>query len=195
MWSHYITFIWNQCRLHLLKQDLQNTVINFTSQGLDIIKKWSVINIKLLTKDRCNNILQKVLRILDGLCRHQNMNASLTYKNLLCLKLCIYDIDQIINYFELTPEEIILTASKIITKTLMKNITSQSLNPSTQYHRIQSPINTRSNTYICLIKQTHPTPTLTSTHNKEQSHTPLWTYRQINHKLLEEKTRQNQQNY
>jgi len=50
-----------------LKQTLQNIVSNFTNQGLDIMKEWPLINIKLLIKDRCHNILKKALSILDGL--------------------------------------------------------------------------------------------------------------------------------
>jgi hypothetical protein len=50
-----------------LKQELQETVRTFTKQGLLVMQKWSLINIKLLTNDRCHNILKKALSILDGL--------------------------------------------------------------------------------------------------------------------------------
>jgi hypothetical protein len=50
-----------------LKQKLQKIVSNFTTQGLEVMQEWSLINIKLLIKDRCNNILKIALAILDGL--------------------------------------------------------------------------------------------------------------------------------
>jgi hypothetical protein len=50
-----------------LKQTLKNIVSNFTTQGLEVMKEWSFINIKLLIKDPCHNILKKALFILDGL--------------------------------------------------------------------------------------------------------------------------------
>jgi hypothetical protein len=41
------------------KQELQVAVTHFTNKGLSIMKKWSIHNIQLLTKDRCNTILKK----------------------------------------------------------------------------------------------------------------------------------------
>ncbi len=50
-----------------LKQELQTIVNNFKTQGLDVMKRWSLYNIELLIMDRCHNILEKALHILDGL--------------------------------------------------------------------------------------------------------------------------------
>jgi len=43
-----------------LKQTLQNIISNFTTQGLEVMKEWSLINTKLLIKDHCHNILKKI---------------------------------------------------------------------------------------------------------------------------------------
>jgi hypothetical protein len=51
----------------LLKQELQTTVSLFITSGLEIMKKWSIINIQLLIKDRCNTIMKTAISILNGL--------------------------------------------------------------------------------------------------------------------------------
>jgi hypothetical protein len=40
-----------------LKKDLSDTVQTFMTNGLEIMKKWSKINIRLLTEDKCLNIM------------------------------------------------------------------------------------------------------------------------------------------
>jgi hypothetical protein len=45
------------------QQELHEIVNNFTSQSLNVMKKWSLIIMQLLMKDRCSNILKKALSI------------------------------------------------------------------------------------------------------------------------------------
>jgi hypothetical protein len=49
------------------KKELQIALNTFTTTGFNIIKKWSIDNIKLLTQDRCHNIMQQAVILLDGL--------------------------------------------------------------------------------------------------------------------------------
>jgi hypothetical protein len=93
------------------------------------MKKWSIINIHLLITYKCNNILKKAISILDGLYLYWEQIIGPAKwpnnieKNILLLILKIYfetdyisvDTD-IIEYFELSPNEILLLAAKIITK-------------------------------------------------------------------------------
>jgi len=110
-----------------LKQTLQNIVSNFTTQGLEVMKEWSFINIKLLVKDRCLNILKKALSILDGLQSYWtdilhpiDWPSDLKKQNLLLLTKIFFttdfypNIDDIIEFLELSPEEIMLLISKIL---------------------------------------------------------------------------------
>jgi hypothetical protein len=113
----------------LLKKELQDAVSLFTETGLEIMKKWSLINIQLLIKDKCNNILKKAINILDGLYSYweyiigpANWPNNIE-KNILLLILKIYfetdyisNNTDIIEYFELSPNEILLLASKTTTK-------------------------------------------------------------------------------
>jgi len=50
-----------------LKNELQQEVCTFISKGTKIITEWSNIYLKLLQHDRCHNLLEKALQILDGL--------------------------------------------------------------------------------------------------------------------------------
>jgi hypothetical protein len=50
-----------------LKKELQTAVSQFITTGMEIMKKWSIINVKPLIKDRCNNFMKKAISILDGL--------------------------------------------------------------------------------------------------------------------------------
>jgi len=113
----------------ILKRDLQTAVSQFMSKGLEIMKEWSLINISLIIRDKCNNIMQKAISILGGIYRYwENIigPANWTHdieKNILLVILKIYfetdyipNISDIIEYFELPPNEILLICSKIITK-------------------------------------------------------------------------------
>jgi len=110
-----------------LKQTLQNIVSNFTTQGLEVMKEWSFNNIKLLVKNRCLNILKKALSILDGLQSYWtdifhpiDWPNDLKKQNLLLLTKIFFttdfypNIDDIIEFLELSPEEIMLLISKIL---------------------------------------------------------------------------------
>ncbi len=50
-----------------LKQELQTAVSQFMSSGLEVMKKCSIINMDLLIKDRCNNVMKTAITILNGL--------------------------------------------------------------------------------------------------------------------------------
>jgi hypothetical protein len=50
-----------------LKQELNDNAIRFQKEGADTMKKWSILNTKLLIQDRCTTILSKAIEILDGL--------------------------------------------------------------------------------------------------------------------------------
>jgi hypothetical protein len=123
----------------VLKKELQEAVSQFTSTGLEIMKKWSIINIHLLITDRCNNIMKKAISILDGIyCYWEDIIGPADWpikieKNILLLLLKIYfetdyisEITEIIDFFELPPNEIILLSSKIITND-HDNIHNQSI--------------------------------------------------------------------
>jgi hypothetical protein len=47
----------NNPSLILLKKELHEATSQFTAKGLEIMKKWSIINIQLLIKDKCNNVM------------------------------------------------------------------------------------------------------------------------------------------
>jgi len=110
-----------------LKQTLQNIVSNFTTQGLEVMKEWSLINIKLLIKDRCHNILKKALSILDGLQSYWtdilkpiDWPNNLKKHNLLLLTKIFFttdfysNIDTIVDFLELSSEDIMILISKIL---------------------------------------------------------------------------------
>jgi hypothetical protein len=114
--------------LIILKQELNQIVKNFTTQGLSVMEKWSLRNIRLLIQDRCNTILKKALSILEGLCSFwTDMLDPISWPNitnnsqLLMLLNKIFfttnfysEIKRIIQYFELPQEEILKITSKII---------------------------------------------------------------------------------
>jgi len=112
-----------------LKQELQTIVNNFKTQGLDVMKRWSLYNIELLIKDRCHNILEKALHILDGLRTYWEdilypiqWPEEVKNQPLLLLILIYFNTElikesnQIINFLELSKEEILFIATKISTK-------------------------------------------------------------------------------
>jgi hypothetical protein len=111
-----------------LKSELKQTIEKFSNEGREIYKKWSAIYVELLTFDRCNNVLQRAIHILDGICSYWTQKLTpITWpnhiqKHLLVLLIKIYftsdflsELDPIIQYFELPVQVIILIASKIIT--------------------------------------------------------------------------------
>lgn len=100
-----------------------------------------MINIKLLTQDRCHSIMQRALIILDALYTYwddilEPLNWPSHIKdNPLLFLLKIYfnkdinpDIDNIVNYLELQTSEILLITSKIITKNTNNTYNEQLIN-------------------------------------------------------------------
>jgi hypothetical protein len=110
-----------------LKANFQQKVSNFITDGTKIMTDWTVMNVQLLTIDRCSNILTKALQILDGLTFfHINVLSNPVWpstegKNIPLFLLKFYlsgkyfDIDEISKYLELPPEEILLIGTKIWT--------------------------------------------------------------------------------
>ncbi len=113
----------------ILKQKLQDAVALFTTTGLEIMKEWSKININLLIKERCHKILRKIITILDGLFSYwsdvvgpAHWNPTIE-TNILLILLKIYfeteyipNTTNIIEYLEMTPNEILLLAARLITR-------------------------------------------------------------------------------
>jgi hypothetical protein len=50
-----------------IKETLDNKISTFIKEGSDLMTEWAALNIQLLITDRCQNILQRALKILDGL--------------------------------------------------------------------------------------------------------------------------------
>jgi hypothetical protein len=93
------------------------------------MKKWSIVNIQLLSQDHCHNIMQRAIILLDGLYTYwKNILDPIDWpsqieNNPILFLTKIYfnedfnpDINELINYFELSSSEILLTITKIITK-------------------------------------------------------------------------------
>jgi hypothetical protein len=111
-----------------LKQKLQDKVKIFIQNSTNIMEEWSTINLELLQYDRCNNILQKALNILKGIMSYYSDIINPTSWNsiphllipLLLIKIyfdmsMIPEVQNIIQYFNIPKEEILIIASKIIT--------------------------------------------------------------------------------
>jgi len=113
----------------ILKRELNVAVEDFTKKGLQIMKRWSHINIRLLKEDRCFNILKKAINIMDALFTYWtdvflplSWPTQVTNNPILFLSKVYFgtdyidNIDQILNYFDLPTSEILLSISKILTK-------------------------------------------------------------------------------
>jgi hypothetical protein len=124
----------------ILKRELQEALNTFTSIGMNIMKKWSIVNIKLLTQDRCHNIMQRAIILLDGLYTYwKNILEPIKWPpeietNPILFLIKIYfnenfnaDIEKIINYFELSSSEILISSAKIITKNINHSFNEQLL--------------------------------------------------------------------
>jgi len=123
-----------------LKQELQECVNRFTTESLTIMKTWSITNIQLLNKDRCERFLKKAIHILDGLISYwtdllQPLPWPPIIDNPLLLILKIYynkeytpDIIEIEKYLEYPSTEILLNAVNIITKYNNKTINMNIIN-------------------------------------------------------------------
>jgi hypothetical protein len=110
-----------------LKTELQDEVINFIEKGSHIMTKWAEINIHLLTRDRCTDILSKALQILDGVTSFYTEiigtpiwpSVPTTHINLFLFKLylsnALIDITDIIDYLNVPSENILLIATRILT--------------------------------------------------------------------------------
>lgn len=119
----------NNAEFLKLKEELQNEVSIFIKKGTSILTSWAETNIQLLIQDRCSNILSKALPILDGLVSYYTeiigmptwQSVPTQHTTLFLLKLylsgMIFDISELIIFFELTSEDIMLTGTKTILNT------------------------------------------------------------------------------
>jgi len=109
-----------------LKEELQNEVTNFMEKGRKIMATWAEINVQHLIQDRCSNIFSKALLILDGLTSfHTDIlgipvwpSVPSTHTTLFLLKLylsnMIFDISELVAFFELPSENILLIGTKTL---------------------------------------------------------------------------------
>jgi hypothetical protein len=141
-----------------LRDELRNTVSEFIHKGTRIMTEWSKHNIELLTLERCSAFFYKALQIFDGMIAYNKeilTPPQWTYQStqnidLLLLKLylsntCI-EISDILNFFELPPETILLTGAKLLLNTdtekeishilNLTDLSSINLNEETQYNFI-----------------------------------------------------------
>jgi len=148
----------------ILKKELQDAVSQFMSTGLEIMKKWSIINVNLLIKDKCNNIMKTAIVILEGLYSYWEDIIGLAHwpdeieRYILLLLLKIYfetdyisDIEEIIAYFELPPNDILLLASGIITH-CNDDIKNQSI--LTSIDQLYLNFSNSTNTQLSILKET-----------------------------------------
>jgi hypothetical protein len=112
-----------------LKEKLKNEVDLFIQKGTQVMAEWASTNIQLLKIDRCFNLLNKALPILDGLTSYNTEIIGLPswpsvptkYTALFLLKLyfsnTIIDVSDIISFLDLPFEQIVIIGSKITLKT------------------------------------------------------------------------------
>ncbi len=129
----------NNPKFITLKNKLQNIISNCTTQGLEVMKEWSIININLLNHDRFHKVMSKAIDILLGIHAYwEDILYPIQWPNslhnkipLLIIKIYfdsdyIQDLEKILNFFELPTKEILLLTTKLIT-----NIKDESKNVET----------------------------------------------------------------
>jgi len=122
-----------------LKEEMDNALTTFIKKGKEIMIEWLQTNTELPLEDRCSCILTKALPILDCLtASHTELfgapnwpSASKNSLTLFLLKLylsniCIAILD-IINYFNLPINSILLMGSKFLCNTNADEIASNKL--------------------------------------------------------------------
>jgi len=112
-----------------LKDELSNEVTNFIKKGTKIMTTWAEKYTQRLIRDRCLSIFIKALKILDGL---TSFNTDIMgtpswpsvlpkYTTLFLLKLylsnTVLNITELVHFFELTADEILLHCAKLILNT------------------------------------------------------------------------------
>jgi hypothetical protein len=145
----------------ILKRELQTAVSHFIATGMEIMKKWSIINIDLLIKDRCNIFMKKAISILDGLYSYwENVigpaNSTNDIKtNILLLMLKIYletdyipNMTEITNFFEIPSNKSLFDyAPRSSQKIQMTYIINQFWWQSTKYNSISQSTTQNNSTY------------------------------------------------
>jgi len=110
-----------------LKNDLQHEVDNFICKGTDIMTEWSKINLQLLHYERCHNVLEKALKILEGLTSfHIDLFGTPLWPSVddkhislflfkMYLSSTFVDTSEITEYFMFNSEQILLIGAKLLT--------------------------------------------------------------------------------
>ncbi len=114
-----------------LKEELRQNVTTFINNGTKILVEWAKVHIKLLTEDRCLDILEKSLQILDCLTNFYidifgfpNWSST-NHENITLFMLKLYlskeyfDTEDLVSYLGIPAEDILLMGVK-----KLKNITS-----------------------------------------------------------------------
>jgi hypothetical protein len=118
----------------ILKRELQTAVSHFIATGMEIMKKWSIINIDLLIKDRCNIFMKKAISILDGLYSY--------WENV------IGPANSITNFFEIPSNKSLFDyAPRSSQKIQMTYIINQFWWQSTKYNSISQSTTQNNSTY------------------------------------------------
>jgi len=111
-----------------LKAEFQQELNTFITNGTRIMSKWASINVKLLNVDRCTDILDKALQILDGLIFfYSNIfgtpiwpSVDDKFLTLFLFKFYIsndfFDVTELTQYLDLLIDEILLIGAKTLLK-------------------------------------------------------------------------------
>jgi hypothetical protein len=111
-----------------LKDNLKDIVKEFIQKGSKVMTEWAKINIQLLQHDRCYSILSIALKILDGLASFNadvigkpnwpsvNPKHTTLYLFKVYLLHIFFNHEDLLEFLELSQENILLIGAKIITK-------------------------------------------------------------------------------
>jgi hypothetical protein len=137
-----------------LKESLQTAVAKFVQEGTKVMSAWANTNIQLLIHDRCTDIHKKALHILDSLTSFYTeilgtpswpSLPSSKYISLFLFKLYFsndyIETSDIVNFFELPADKILLLGTKILIGTDDENEACKLLsNISFSYIDDENPI-------------------------------------------------------
>jgi len=138
-----------------LKDKLKEKVHTFMEEGTEIITEWARINIQLLLKDHCHDILTKALNTLKGLTTFYTeiigtpdwkSIPSSKYIPLFLLKFYFsneyIDSTDIVTFLEIPVESILITSTKLLTdattdedaELILSMIDFDNINPDNPIH-------------------------------------------------------------
>jgi len=111
-----------------LKDTMKDIVSDFIRKGTDCMIEWASKNIQLLLRDRCHSIFSKALQILDVIISYHSAfmgQPSWTTAKAYSLTFYLFKLyfsgpffthQELLNFFDLSKDQIILIVSKILTK-------------------------------------------------------------------------------